>query len=248
MRLAHVSDLHFGRIRDGQILHALREDIDRQGVSVVVVTGDLTQRARVWQFRAAARWLRLLSAPVLVIPGNHDVHAWWHRPDLRLRDPLRRYRRMVRCDLMPSIERPGLSVLGINSAYGRTIKGGYCPPGTARSVEEYFAAQPKDSLKVLAVHHPLVPIQGLDGACGGRAVLDAALAAGVDVICCGHGHVARVEACGNGAILVSLAGTAASNRWRAPEERVNSWHLIDAGRDSLQISARRYDADVERFA
>ena len=149
---------------------------------------------------------------------------------------------------MPSIERPGLSVLGINSAYGHTIKGGYCPPGTARSVEEYFAAQPKNSLKVLAVHHPLVSIQGLDGARGGRMVLDAAFAAGVDMICCGHGHVARVEACGNGVILVSLAGTAASNRWRAPQEEINSWHLIDAGRDGLQISARCYDVDAERFA
>ena len=248
MRLAHISDLHFGRLRDGRVTSALREDIDRQGCGVVVITGDLTQRARVWQFVAAVRWLRTLSQPTLVVPGNHDVHAWWHRPDLRLWDPLRRYRRMVTDDLHPSLELPGLSVLGINSAYGRTIKGGYCAPDVAQRVGEYFAAQPADYVKVLAVHHPLMGLQGLEAARGGCAVLEAALAAGVDVICCGHGHTAQVVDSGNEGVLISLAGTATSSRWRAPQEGVNSWHLIEATGCGLEISARCYDAEIEQFA
>ena len=163
MRLAHVSDLHFGRIRDERILNALRDDIARQGCDAIVITGDLTQRARPWQFKAAAEWMRMLDMPFLVIPGNHDVHAWWHRPDLRLMDPLRRYKRLITSDLMPHLELPGLSVLGINSAYGRTIQGGYCEPGVAEYVGAYFAEQSDDAVKVLAVHHPLTPMAGAGG-------------------------------------------------------------------------------------
>ncbi|MDE2730990.1 MAG: metallophosphoesterase [Bacteroidota bacterium] len=247
MRLAHVSDLHFGRIRDKRVTSALREDIDRQGCDAVVVTGDLTQRARVWQFSAAMRWLHTLRQPMLVIPGNHDVHAWWHRPDLRLRDPLRRYQRMVTDDLQPTLEITGLSVLGVNSAYGRTIKGGYCAPGVARRVGEYFAARPEDCVKILAVHHPLTQLQGLEAAHGGRAVLEAALLAGVDVVCCGHGHIAQVVRGAHEGLLISLAGTATSSRWRAPQEGANSWHLIESADGGLNISTRTYDTDAGRF-
>ena len=247
MRLAHVSDLHFGRIRDGRILNALRDDIARLRCDAVVITGDLTQRARPWQFKAAAEWMGTLHAPLLVIPGNHDVHAWWHRADLRLIDPLRRYKRLITSDLMPHIELPGLSVLGINSAYGRTIQGGYCAPSVAAKVGAYFAEQPEDAVKVLAVHHPLMPWQGLEAARGGHRLFDSARAAGVDVICCGHGHVSHVIATGEESLLVSLAGTASSNRWREPEMGVNSWHCIEGSSSDIQIHVRRYEADQGYF-
>lgn len=250
MRLGHISDLQWGRLRDGRIASALAEDVNAQGCDAVVVTGDLTQRARVWQFREASAWLDMIEAPLVVVPGNHDVHAWWHRPDLRLRDPLRRYKRMITSDLMPHLEVAGLSVLGVNSAYGRTVKGGYCAPGVAERVRSYFAAQPPNQVKALAIHHPLTALQGLDGAIGGPAILDAAMESGVDVICCGHAHVSHVEWLSAGSerrLLVSLAGTALSNRWRAPQEGVNSWHLIKTGPSALEISVRRYDGVAGEF-
>ena len=250
MRLGHISDLQWGRLRDGRIASALAEDVNRQGCDAVVVTGDLTQRARVWQFREAAAFLNSIEAPFLVVPGNHDVHAWWHRPDLRLRDPLRRYRRMITPDLMPHLEVKGLSVLGVNSAHGRTVKEGFCAPDVAEKVKAYCAAQPPDVIKALAVHHPLMAMQNMDAAVGGSEVLAAAVESGVDIICCGHAHVACatwLETGRDRRLLVSLAGTATSNRWRAPQEGVNSWHLIKTGPSALEISVRRYDGGAGEF-
>ena len=252
MTLAHISDVHFGRIRDNKIVRSLTEDVNARACDVVLVTGDLTQRARVRQFRQAAAWLNTLAVPVLVIPGNHDVYAWWHRPYLRLRDPLRRYRKMIADELMPHFEFPGLAVLGINSAHGHTIKGGYCSPDLASKVHQYFAVQPSSRLKVLAVHHPLITVRDLDSDLdvvrGGGCVWDATLRAGVDLICCGHAHLSHVTHAdaGRGAVI-SLAGSAASDRWRAPQQGVNTWHYIRIERDLLTITVRHYNPTVGCF-
>ncbi|MDG1755160.1 MAG: metallophosphoesterase, partial [Rhodothermales bacterium] len=61
-RIAHISDIHFGRIayaNDAQIdiVQALIDDINAASVDLVVVSGDLTQRAFGHQFRAARRML-----------------------------------------------------------------------------------------------------------------------------------------------------------------------------------------------
>ncbi len=246
MTLAHISDVHFGRIRDDRIVRALTEDVNAHTCDVVLVTGDLTQRARVKQFREAKAWLSTLAAPALVIPGNHDVHAWWHRPDLRLLHPLRRYKRMITADLMPHFERPGLAVLGLNTAYGRTIKGGYCEKSHVSRIMRYFERLPRDTFKVIAVHHPLAedPVldHGLDVARGGEEVLDAAEHVGVNLVCGGHWHLSRVAPRGIGAykVVIGLAGTAASDRWRAPQRGVNSWHAIRVDKDRFVITVRKY--------
>ncbi|HPK02011.1 MAG TPA: metallophosphoesterase, partial [Candidatus Sumerlaeota bacterium] len=45
---------------------------------VVVLSGDITQRARRAQFRAARTFVDRLAAPVLAIPGNHDLPLFSH--------------------------------------------------------------------------------------------------------------------------------------------------------------------------
>ncbi|MGA0256011.1 MAG: metallophosphoesterase [Rhodothermales bacterium] len=62
-RIAHISDIHFGRIAHPGIVDSLVDDINAAGVDLVVVSGDLTQRAFGHQFRAARRMLKALDAP-----------------------------------------------------------------------------------------------------------------------------------------------------------------------------------------
>ena len=57
--LVHLSDLHFGAI-DESLLAPLAQAVAEARPDLVVVSGDLTQRARTGQFRAAAAWLRTL--------------------------------------------------------------------------------------------------------------------------------------------------------------------------------------------
>ena len=70
--LVHLSDLHFGRV-NAQLINPLIKVIKEIKPDLVAVSGDLTQRARSWQFREAKAFLDELPQPQIVVPGNHDV-------------------------------------------------------------------------------------------------------------------------------------------------------------------------------
>ena len=71
-RIAHISDLHFGA-DDPQVAEGLLEHLTQRLPDLVAVSGDLTQRARRSQFIAARAYLDRITAPKLIVPGNHDV-------------------------------------------------------------------------------------------------------------------------------------------------------------------------------
>ncbi|MGE5864284.1 MAG: metallophosphoesterase, partial [Rhizobacter sp.] len=71
--LLQVSDTHFGTERPA-VVKALVRLARTQAPDVVVLSGDITQRARRAQFIAARDFMQSLRVPnMLVIPGNHDI-------------------------------------------------------------------------------------------------------------------------------------------------------------------------------
>lgn len=70
--IAHISDLHFGT-EDTNVAEALVKKLHEDKPALVIISGDLTQRARTNQFKAAKEYLNKLPKPYLVIPGNHDI-------------------------------------------------------------------------------------------------------------------------------------------------------------------------------
>ena len=60
--IVHLSDLHFGRV-DPKIVAPLVRTVETAAPDLVVVSGDLTQRARGGQFREARRFLDRLTFP-----------------------------------------------------------------------------------------------------------------------------------------------------------------------------------------
>src|SRR6185437_1430701 len=73
MRLvAHISDLHFGR-HDTAIVDALIAQFGEMRPHLVVLSGDLTQRARSAEFAQAKKFIDRIGAPVVIVPGNHDI-------------------------------------------------------------------------------------------------------------------------------------------------------------------------------
>lgn len=54
--VAHISDLHFGRVDEG-LLDPLRRALEGVAPDLLVISGDLTQRARAKQFEAARAYL-----------------------------------------------------------------------------------------------------------------------------------------------------------------------------------------------
>ncbi len=251
MRIAHLADLHFGRIAHAGIVEALVRDVHEQGVDLVVVSGDLTQRARPREYRQAAAFLGALGAPSLVVPGNHDVYPWWH-PVHRLCRPRGRFDRWITAERYPTFEKPGVAVLGMDSATGRTIKRGRLGKSVCRRMAEYFAGKEESTLKVVAVHHPLAAVDA-DGAGevarGGRAVLRAAAAAGVQVVLSGHWHISYVEAVevAGRQMVLAQAGSAASNRWRWPQEGANTYQAVQVVSGELMIEDRGYVFPEKRF-
>ncbi|MFO8098325.1 MAG: metallophosphoesterase [Salinibacter sp.] len=251
MTIAHISDLHFGRIAHPGIVDALVEETNASEVDLVVLSGDLTQRARPREFEAAQDLLAALDPPALVVPGNHDVYPLW-RPVRRLWTPLRRYKQAITDDLAPSFEADGVAVLGIATAHGATIKGGRITDEDRAAIRDYFADAPGPAFRVLVLHHHLTKIRAIgphDVARQARKTLDAAAAAGVHLILCGHLHVSHVEtlAVDHHRIVVASAGTATSNRWREPTGAVNFYNRITIAPDAFEIEERRFVPDTNQF-
>ena len=76
-RIAHLSDIHFGA-NDPRIVAAATAWVESRRPDLIIISGDLTQRARLDQFEQASAWinrLRQSGLVVLVIPGI-DVTAF----------------------------------------------------------------------------------------------------------------------------------------------------------------------------
>lgn len=253
MKIAHLSDIHFGKIAHPEIVATIIQEINDLDVDLVAISGDLTQRARKVEYRAAAAMLDAFDAPTLVVPGNHDVYAWWY-PVGRLFNPLSRYRRYITADLTPTYEKDGLAVLGINSAYGRTVKGGRIGSGERKAISTYFSEASDDDFKVLVLHHHLIQIQALgphDVARKARKALEVAAEAGVDLILCGHLHISHVEpvevVSTRHPLVIVSAGTATSSRGRRSNRNTNFFNVITIGPDHFEVAERRFDAEAMCF-
>ncbi|CAI06426.1 DNA repair exonuclease [Aromatoleum aromaticum EbN1] len=258
MRLAHISDPHFGT-EEAPVRDALREDLLREAPDLVVLTGDITQRARQAQFRAARAFLDSLAPlPVLTLPGNHDLPLF----DLftRFTAPYRHYRRHICASLSPLWRGRRVAVVGVNSTRMLRHKHGELPAPLVEQVARQLAAL-GESFKVVALHHPLEIIEPSDRrnrVRGADAALAAWIAAGADLFLGGHIHLPYCVATGDGSrdALVLQAGTSMSTRRR--NGRPNSYNLVrfvpialrgagEAGLRRIEIEERDHDARIGRF-
>ncbi len=254
IRIAHLSDVHFGKIIYPTIVEALVQEVNEVGMDLVVVSGDLTQRATDDQYRDAKAMLDAFDAPVLVVPGNHDVRQFWHNPIERVVNSTARFRRYITDDLTPHFSMDGLSVFGMNTAHGLTVKGGFVRRDALEEMVSYFTSRPGNDFRILVEHHHLFKNEEAFGrtdiAIGANKAIDAVIALGIDLILCGHYHISNVttHATENGRnIVVASAGTATSSRGRGEQLAINiyNWITVEAGR--FQIEERRFDSDSLQF-
>jgi len=163
-RIAHLSDLHFGA-NDPRIVAASEAWLEMRRPDLVIISGDLTQRATVAQFREAAAYINRLRAVghrLLVIPGNHDVPLF----DVirRFAAPLERYKRFISNDLCPWFEDAEVAVLGINTARSLTIKDGRINHDQIALMHDRFGAVAEEKTRILVTHHPCSPCRSARGA------------------------------------------------------------------------------------
>ena len=253
LTIAHVSDLHFGRDVSLTQVEALEAQLPGLRPDAIVLSGDVSQRARHGEFQMARFFRDRVgkTAPVLTIPGNHDVQ-WWASPfGIRGTDPLyRKYRRYFGPDLAPHFEIPGAYLTGALTSYGvaagsmtwnlndMAVKG-HLPDSEVDRVSRYFASAPPEAVRVLVVHHNVLrgDISRRMGLARWRQAHQRLRATGADLILCGHDHQ---ESSGqiDGSVVVSTTGTLTS---RTRGQRPSAYNVITVDPESITVQHYRWD-------
>ena len=214
------------------LVHAEKPD-------AVLCTGDLTMRARKAEFAAAADWLRALTVPVTVEPGNHDLP--YFNPLARLLDPYRRYR-AVETMLEKPLDLPGVMIVPLkttarlqfrNLSWGRVSRSGL------KAALERLAEKPAATVAIVACHHPLIrtDFSGHGDTRHGADALALLAEAGADAVLSGHVHDAFDVAHHEAGRTVRLIGAGTlSQRLRTTPPSFNEL-VIDAGKLYLTVRA-----------
>ena len=246
-KLLHLSDIHFGpRLRQYLPEVVIREAHDLSP-DLVVVSGDLTQRARKYQFLQARGFLNKLPSPLLVVPGNHDVPLY--NLFLRFLRPLERYGTYIAVapDVAMVSEVETLSVVGLNSTRALTIDGGGLYDEQLTWAEAQFAQAPKGACRVVAVHHHFLPDSGHQRPIRrARYLLRQFNDMDVEIVLVGHRHWARAERATEGPVVVQ-AGTATSRRGKERDKGKNSFNVIEIDRSAFWVTCHTYTVDLDRF-
>ncbi len=259
-RIAHISDLHFGTV-DPVVADNVVKTINELEPHLVVVSGDLTQRARTSQFVGAKQFLDRLPQPQIVVPGNHDVPMY--NVFDRFISPLEKYRRYITDDLTPRYIDDEIAVIGINTTRSFTIKDGRINEAQIELIQKTMAPLPDTMLKVIVTHHPFDLPEGFDeDDIVGRAAkaMPRISKSGADVFLAGHLHVSHIVTTatrykledGHSALVVQ-AGTATSHRVRGephsfnvleferPRMSITRYESVEAGEPFTGVESKNYE-------
>lgn len=256
--IIHLSDLHFGA-SDPALVAAVIDEVTRLAPDVIAVSGDLTQRARQSQFRAARAFLEALPAPIVVVPGNHDVPLY--NLLARFAAPLRAFHRHVGRETGQYVDEE-VAILGADTTRAFTVKdGGLTQRDVARLVRQ-LETVPPTAVRVIVCHHPFDEPRSRAARWTRPAPWNDAVATlvahGVDLFLTGHRHLsfaghtaARYRTAGRSAIVVE-AGTATSVRARGEG---NAFNVVRVSRQQVTVerlawqavTGQYYPAHRERF-
>ncbi len=247
--IAHISDIHFGRV-DPVVAEALVGELHAHQPTLVVMSGDFTQRARAAQYQEAAAYMKRLPGPQLVVPGNHDIPLY----DIirRFFWPLSNYRKYITKDLRPVYEDEELLVIGINTArsftfdWGGFWKDGHISEEQLLDVKLRACDRPASQFKVVVTHHPFIPPpkerpHGIVH--GARRALDQMERCHIDMCLAGHLHMGYSDdvrihhEAVKRSILSIQAGTAISTRRR---DEPNAYNLITINGEHVTIQVHAW--------
>lgn len=250
--LLQVSDTHFGTEQPA-VVEALVALAAQLKPTLTVLSGDITQRARPAQFQAARDFVSRLGAPVIAIPGNHDIPLF--NLLARLRTPYARYQAVFGSDLEPGHSSQDLLVLCVDTTRFYRHKHGEVSDLQIERIEGRLSRATAQQLRVVVAHQPMAVLRREDAVHlvrGHAQALQRWAAAGADIVLGGHIHLPYVSAFADvpRPMWVVQAGTAVSSRTRrGVPNSVNVLHW--GGPESLahhcQIAQWDFDRDRQQF-
>lgn len=238
--VTHISDPHFGS-EDPAIAGELLRELRTLDPAVVVISGDMTQRARRPQFRAARSWLEHLGMPYVVVPGNHDIPLY----DVvsRFIRPRDRYQDYITRDLEPCFFDESLAVCGIDTTKSLTTKHGHVPREPLERIVERLRIHDRH-WKILVAHHPFTvpPNSDEPRVAGADEALTLLEEAGVDLILTGHLHLPHTDGSAGRnerhSVINVHAGTCMSTRTRGEP---NGYNQLSFDGDEVTITHREWN-------
>lgn len=247
-RLLQISDTHFGTAQPA-VMRALVQLAHEQRPDVLVLSGDITQRAKPSEFREARAFCDQLGiARMLFLPGNHDIallNLW-----RRVVSPYAAYLREFGPALETSLQTPALCVIGVNTTRWWRHKNGEVSGAQVERACKLLHAAGDGQLRIVVVHQPVHVLRVADEhdrLRGWEPAVRAWADAGADIVMGGHIHLPYV--CELSATVAGLprrlwcvqAGTAVSSRVR--REAPNSVNLlhVDAALTGLVCRVERWD-------
>ncbi|CAN5369800.1 metallophosphoesterase family protein [soil metagenome] len=234
--LLQVSDPHFGTERPA-VVQALERLAHAQRPDVLLLSGDITQRATAAQFEAARAFVARLQVPrVLAIPGNHDISLF--NLAARLFWPYANFQRAFGPALEPEFEDDAVLVLALKTTRRWRHADGELSAAQIERVAQRLAGARPSQWRVVVVHQPIAVTRHEDRhdlLHGREAALKRWAEAGADMIVGGHMHLPFVlplherDPTIARPMWVVQAGTAVSDRVRAEAGNSVNIFRIDAG-------------------
>lgn len=262
--IVHLSDPHFGWEADLRKVQAAADLVPDLAPRVIVLTGDLTQRARHGEFQAARAFVQELerTAPVFVIPGNHDVQWWW-RPLVPFgRDAIySKYRTYFGPNLAPTLQMPEAILASVLTSHGvawgslspelphlgmrhLAVKG-HLPSKEVHRAASVFGEAAPEQLRVLVMHHNVLRgrISQRMGLARWKSAQKAVLELDADLVLCGHDHEERADYLGN-RVVISCAGALGA---RSRGDRPSVFNRITVEDEGIQVEMYAWVADDRLF-
>lgn len=241
MKIVHLSDLHFGT-EDAVIVEKLVEEINDIGASLIIVSGDFTQRAKRVEFTHAQNFIRKLNAPCFCVPGNHDI------PPVnllrRFTHPYHRYERYISDTIEPVWENETAVVVGLNSARSVLPHWNWANGALSRSqcdgLSNHF--DPCDARwRICTFHHPIHKVEDMPldvTVFGHKRAIKTMSELKVDIVLTGHVHHASVTMKGDEThqTVYLSASTALSSRLRGQE---NGFNVITLDDNNMTIEVHK---------
>ncbi len=200
---------------------------------MVIMTGDLTQRARKKEFLLARDFLETLEVPVFIIPGNHDIPLF-HLAE-RLIRPYYRFNKYLSPWSPAFYEDEKVLVCGLRTTNKFSVKKELIHQHELSQIESRLKSA-GDKLKIVAAHHPLTPAHLSNE-------LERIMKSGAQLLLWGHEHQSKIIPFSDYPETIAVAGgTSISSRTRTEQNSFNE--IVFSG---SELSVRTFHLDGETF-